>query len=202
MNKAIEIVFILDRSGSMSPLTNDTIGGYNSFIAKQKEEPGEAKLTTVLFSDQNYVLHDGVDLKSASDITHKEYIASGSTALLDAIGDTIKRVKDRIKPFKREYKPQVIMVITTDGEENSSIKYTKEQIQSMVKQYTEKGWKFIFLGANIDAISVASSIGIQYASNYTASVDGIKSVYTTMCSTVSDVRATGQIDDDWKDEII
>ena len=169
-----EIVFILDRSGSMSSLTTDTIGGFNSFIDTQKQEDGEAILTTILFDDQYEILHNGVDIKTVKPLTSKEYSARGMTALLDAIGKTINTVGERLNKTNEDDKPsKVIFVITTDGQENSSKEFTQSKVKEMIEHQTNNySWQFMFLGANIDAVSTAQSFGIsgQFASNYTAIV--------------------------------
>jgi len=200
-----EIVFILDRSGSMSNLTNDTIGGFNSFVETQKQEDGEAVLTTVLFDDQYEVLHDGVDIKSVEKLTNKQYFARGMTALLDAIGKTINTVGERLSKTEENDKPsKVIFVITTDGQENSSREFTQAKVKEMIELQTNQyNWQFLFLGANIDAVDTAQNFGIQgqFASNYTASSVGTDSLYSTLSKSVASYRSVGEIDNSWKDEI-
>jgi uncharacterized protein YegL len=200
-----EIVFILDRSGSMYGLVEDTIGGFNSFIEEQKKEDGEALLTTVLFDNQCEILHDGINLKDVKILTNKEYFTRGMTALLDAIGKTINSVGNRLNKTPEDEKPsKVIFVITTDGYENSSIEFTQKQIKEMIGYQTSKyNWQFIFLGANIDAVNVAESYGIrgQFASKYTADTWGTQSVYTTMSNVVRDYREKGVVLDNWKNNI-
>lgn len=200
-----EIVFILDRSGSMSSLVEDTIGGFNTFIENQKKEKGEALLTTVLFDHDYELLHDGLNLQSVKPLTNKEYYPRGTTALLDAVGRTINTIGDRLNNTPEEEKPsKVIFVITTDGQENSSKEFTRSQIKDMVKHQTEKyDWQFIFLGANIDAVSTAEGFGIsgQFASNYTANTMGTRSVYETMSNVVADYRVKGVVLDDWNQDI-
>lgn len=203
-NNLTEIVFILDRSGSMGYLVTDTIGGFNSFVKKQKNEEGEANLTTVLFDNKYELLHDGADLKTVNPITEKEYFVRGTTALLDAIGISITTVKNRIENTPEEEKPsKVIFVITTDGYENASKEYFRPQISQMINEQTEKGWQFLFLGANIDAVSTAESFGIngQFASNYSANSVGTDSLYTSVSKSVGEFRSIGIIDADWKSEI-
>ena len=203
--KLTEIVFILDRSGSMSNLTNDTIGGFNSFVETQKQEDGEAVLTTVLFDDQYEVLHDGVDIKSVEKLTNKQYFARGMTALLDAIGKTINTVGERLSKTEENDKPsKVIFVITTDGQENSSREFTQAKVKEMIELQTNQyNWQFLFLGANIDAVDTAQNFGIQgqFASNYTASSVGTDSLYSTLSKSVASYRSVGEIDNSWKDEI-
>lgn len=200
-----EIVFILDRSGSMSSLTDDTIGGYNAFIEQQKKEPGEARLTTVLFDDKYELLHDGVNLNDVAPLTHDEYFARGMTALMDAIGRTVNAVGDRLSKEDETERPgKVIVVITTDGMENASREFTKKQVKDMITCQTDKyNWQFMFLGANIDAASEAESIGINraFASTYTASAAGTDALYTTMSKTVSNYRGTGDIDCQWATDL-
>jgi uncharacterized protein YegL len=194
-----EIIFVLDRSGSMSGLENDTIGGYNAFIEKQKLEEGEAKVTCVLFDDQYKVLYDAVDLKLISPLTAVEYFPRGMTALNDAIGKTIASVGERLNLTKEEDRPEkVIMIITTDGYENSSREYKIERIKEMIDiQTNEFNWEFIFLGANIDAIMVGDSYGIGASNAYTfqANSVGVNHIYNGMSKTVASYRATGDIGD-------
>jgi uncharacterized protein YegL len=200
-----EVVFILDRSGSMVDLTSDTIGGFNSFIENQKQEPGEAILTTILFDDQYDIFHNGVDIKSVKPLTAKEYFARGMTALLDAIGKTINTVGERLNKTEEEDKPsKVIFVITTDGQENASREFTQPKIKEMIERQTKDyNWQFIFLGANIDAVSTAKSFGIQaqFSSNYTANAIGAQSVYDGVTRVVSKYREKGTINSNWKDDI-
>lgn len=198
-----EIIFILDRSGSMVDLTNDTIGGFNSFIEKQKLEPGKARLTTVLFDDRYEILHDCVDINLVSSLTDKEYFARGLTALLDAIGKTINSVGNRLNNTKENNRPdKVVFVITTDGYENASKEFTKQKIKDMIEHQTNKyNWTFLFFGATIDAIDVATSYGINFATNYSPNPSGIVSLYNTVCDTVSDYRSTGTITEAWNNDI-
>jgi uncharacterized protein YegL len=189
-----EIVFILDRSGSMSDLTNDTIGGFNSFISEQKKVAGEAVLTTVLFNDKYEILHNGIDIKKVAPLTDKEYSARGSTALLDAIGKTINSVGERLASTKEDDRPEkVVFVITTDGEENASVVFSQSQVKAMIEHQTEKySWQFLFLGANIDAVSTAQSYGINadFASNHTASAVGIASVFGALSVAIKHHRGS------------
>ena len=190
-----EIVFILDRSGSMGGLENDTIGGYNSMIAKQKTEEGEALNSTVLFDNETEVLHDRVPLSKIEPITVKEYYVRGSTALLDAIGGAIHQIGNIHKYARKEDVPEkTLFIITTDGMENSSREYTYEKIKKMVEKQKEKyGWEFIFLGANIDAVSVANRFGVDRsrAVRYECDGAGTKLNYKMMSKMVSCARACG-----------
>lgn len=192
-----EIVFILDRSGSMMHLTADTIGGYNSMIEKQKQEPGEAKITTVLFDDNYEILHDAIDIQDVEPMTTAQYYARGCTALLDAVGKTINSVGARLNNTPEEERPsKVIVVITTDGYENSSHEFTRAQIKEMIEHQTTKySWKFMFLGADIDAVAEAESIGISgdWAVQTCATEIGTKSVYACLDSAISTMRSVGSM---------
>ncbi len=200
-----ELVFILDRSGSMSGLEADTIGGYNSLIEKQQKEAGECRLTTVLFDDRYELLHDRVDIQQVKPITEDEYWVRGMTALLDAIGRTIQHIANAQRyaaPHLRADK--VMFVITTDGMENASREYTYARIRQMIEtEKTEYGWEFLFLGANIDAVKTAASFGIapDRAANYHADPRGTRLNYEVVSQAVSSVRACRSIDSSWKDEI-
>jgi uncharacterized protein YegL len=177
-----ELVAILDRSGSMYGLTEETIAGYNKFIAEQKELPGEANLTTILFDDQYDILHDGVPLREIRSITTREYYTRGSTALLDALGKTINTVGQKLAHTQEEERPgKVLFLVITDGYENASQEFSAKQIRKMVEHQREKyKWEFLFLGANIDAFATASSMGICHAYNYTADKARIGIVHSAM----------------------
>lgn len=182
MVKHTEIIMLLDKSGSMYNLTNDTIGGFNSFVESQKDDT-KTTLTTVLFDSTWSVMHDGVDIYSVEPMTAKDYIPSGNTAMLDAIGETINRVQDRHDELGVEKPDNVLFVITTDGLENVSSKFTKAQIEKMIQHQTKgHGWEFIFLGANMDAVSEATSIGIDAskAVSYNWTAQGTDAVYRTV----------------------
>lgn len=200
-----EIIFVLDRSGSMSKLTEDTIGGFNSFIESQKKESGEALVTTILFDNQYEMLHDGVNIKDIKPLSNQEYYARGMTALLDAVGTAITDVGFRLNNTPEEERPsKVIMIIMTDGLENASKEYTKKQVKEMIERQTNTySWQFMFLGANMDAVSEAESIGINsmYASNYGWSAQGVESTYEAMSCVATKFRSTGEIDKDWSQKI-
>ena len=205
-----EIVFILDRSGSMSGLEADTIGGYNSLLEKQKKEEGEAIVSTVLFDDKQEVLHDRVDLSKMNPMTDKEYYVRGCTALLDAVGGAIHHIGNVHKYAREEDRPEkTLFIITTDGMENSSRRYTYNQVRKMVERQKEKyGWEFLFLGANIDAIKEAGRFGIgaDRAVNYECDSVGTEVNYRALSKAVSRVRGakgrpSAALDAGWKEEI-
>ena len=206
-----EIVFILDRSGSMSGLEADTIGGYNSLIEKQKKEEGEVLVSTVLFDDQAEVLHDRVSLDHIRPMTDKEYYVRGCTALLDALGGAIHHIGNVHKYAREEDRPEkTLFIITTDGQENASRRYTYDKVKHMVERQKEKfGWEFLFLGANIDAISAARSVGIgaDRAVNYHCDSEGTAVNYRVLSETVSRVRKCSvkemqeALAPSWKEEI-
>jgi len=200
-----ELVFILDRSGSMSGLEQDTIGGYNSLLEKQKKEPGEAIITTVLFDDQYELLHDRYNLKDVELITEYEYFVRGTTALLDAIGRTIDKIKNAQKlTAEKNRAANVIFIITTDGMENASREYRYDRIKTMIEEQKEKfGWEFLFIGANIDAIEAAGKFGIEpeRAVNYHADQSGVQAKYKSIEKAIEYVRKTEPIREDWKSEI-
>jgi uncharacterized protein YegL len=204
-NSFTEIVFILDRSGSMGGLENDTIGGYNAMLKKQQAEEGEAFITTVLFDEQYELLHDRINLKAVAPITEKEYYVRGSTALLDAIGRTIHKIATVQKRTAEDYRASKVMfVIATDGMENASREYSYEKIRKKVEQHKERdGWEFIFLGANIDAVETAGRFGItaDKAANYHADSEGTQLSYAVMSEAITDFRANRSLSGDWKQKI-
>ena len=187
-----EMAFILDMSGSMGGLVEDTIGGYNSLIEKQKEEDGEAYITTVLFDDRYIMLHDHINIQDIKPLTKEDYNPMGMTALLDAIGKTVNSIGVRLSNTPEEERPEkVIVVITTDGMENSSKEFTKAKIKEMIEhQQSKYSWVFMFLGANMDAVDEAGSLGINtdFARNYTANAKGTNSVYTVLSASMSNIR--------------
>ncbi|MBQ9768439.1 MAG: VWA domain-containing protein [Lachnospiraceae bacterium] len=206
-----ELVFILDRSGSMGGLEPDTIGGYNALMEKQKKEEGEAIVSTVLFDDQAEVLHDRVPLDRVPAMTEKEYFVRGCTALLDALGGAIHHIGNVHKYARDEDRPEkTLFVITTDGQENSSRCYTYEKVKKMVERQKAKyGWEFLFLGANIDAIAEAGRFGIapERAVNYQCDAEGTAVNYRVLSEAVSRVRKCSAREMDvalaaeWKEEI-
>ena len=198
-----EMVFVLDRSGSMSGLAADTIGGFNELIEKQKKIEGDAYVTTVLFDHEYEVLHDHVALGEVAPLTDKEYFARGSTALLDAVGRTINAVGVRLAATPEEERPEhVVFVITTDGMENASREYTAKQVREMVEHQQQKySWQFVFLGANMDAVSEARNLGIsaKYAADFTPSHSGVRKMYSMALDSVMSGKRTGvSLSDDWK----
>lgn len=196
--KNTEIIFVIDKSGSMAHLAGDTIGGFNGFIEGQKALDGKATLTTVLFDTTWKILHDGVDIHEVKPMTTADYSTYGGTAMLDAVGEIINRVQDRHDELGAEKPENVLFVITTDGEENSSRKFNKSQIEKMIKHQTNgHGWKFMFLGANMDAVKEARSLGINqdYAVNYAYSSAGTKAVYDTITTATCSLRCDSLADD-------
>ena len=200
-----ELVFILDRSGSMSGLEGDTIGGYNSFLEKQKKEEGECLVSTVLFNQYTKVVHDRIPLNEVEKMTEKDYFASGCTALIDAMGGAIHHIRNVHKYIREEDVPEhTIFVIITDGLENASKRYSSGQVKQMVSEQQEKGWEFLFLGANIDAVETARSYGIrrENATDYVCDEEGVSGNFSVLSKTVSEYRKTGSIQKDWNMEII
>ena len=200
-----EIVFILDRSGSMSGLEQDTIGGFNSLIEKQKKENGEAYISTVLFDHTSEVLHDRVDLKKIKPMTEDEYYVRGSTALLDAVGGAINHIGNVHKYARKEDVPEkTIFVIMTDGYENASRRYDYDEIRRMITRQKKKyGWEFMFLGANIDVISEARKFGVdeEMAVEFLNDKKGTAVSYDAICGAVSNCRTYGAVPPTWKANI-
>lgn len=200
-----ELIFILDRSGSMSGLEKDTIGGFNSLIEKQRREENKALVSTVLFDSEYELIHDRLALEQVPKMTEKEYFVRGCTALLDAVGETVEHIAKIHKYSRPEDVPEkTLFVITTDGLENSSHRYNAEQVKKLVKQKQEEnGWEFLFLGANIDAIDAAETIGIrpERAANYCSDERGTELNYRVLSKAVSAVCCGCGVDDDWKAEI-
>lgn len=203
--KRTEIVFILDRSGSMSGLEEDTIGGYNSMLKKQQKEEGEAIVTTVLFDHEYEIIHDRTNIKEIQPISEKEYFVRGSTALLDAVGRTIDKIIRATRNTKKDYQgDKVMFVIITDGMENDSREYDYEGIKAMIERQKENyGWEFVFLGANIDAISTAARFGIEEdrAANYNADSRGTQLNYEAVSEMIVKLRTENKVSDNWKESI-
>lgn len=204
-NNITELVFILDKSGSMGGLESDTIGGFNSMIRRQKSQDGECYVTTVLFSDESTTLHDRVKLTNISEMTGKDYTTSGCTALIDAIGQTIHHIENIHKYIRPEDVPNhTLFVITTDGQENASHNYTSAQVKKMIeRQKKNHGWEFIFIGANIDAVETAARYGIsrERAVNYNADRHGTELVYASVSNLADEVRFGRPISADWSNDI-
>lgn len=200
-----ELVFILDRSGSMGGLEADTIGGFNSLLEKQKKERGEALVSTVLFDNEIEVLHDRAPLEGVAPITAEDYYVRGCTALLDAVGGAVHHIGNVHKYARAEDVPEhTLVVITTDGMENASRRYTAPQVKAMVKRQQEKyGWEFLFLGANIDAVETAAQFGIapQRAANYRSDHDGTRLNYEVLSDAVCAARAGAPLGAAWKKRI-
>ena len=199
-----EIVFILDRSGSMGGLEGDTIGGFNAMIEKQRKVEGEALVSTVLFDHESEVIHDRVPLEEIEPMTEKQYFVRGCTALIDAIGGAIKHIGSVHKYIREEDRPEHTMfIITTDGMENASKKYSSNEVKKMIEKRKKEGWEFLFLGANIDAVETAKHFGIDEdrAVTYRSDSVGTQLNYTVMAECISDVRASGKVSSKWKKAI-
>lgn len=204
-NDLTELVFLMDKSGSMAGLEEDTIGGFNALLAKQKKEQGEANVTTVLFNHHAELLHDRIPVQGVAPMSGREYEVSGTTALLDAIGMAIQKIGNIQKRTSVEYQAsKVLFVITTDGHENASREYNYDKIKSMIAHQKERfGWEFIFLGANIDAISTAAQFGIDkdFAVEYHADVEGTRLNYEAVSEAVTSYRKGEKINRTWKQGI-
>lgn len=200
-----EIVFLLDRSGSMSGLEKDTIGGFNAMIEKQKKEQGEALISTVLFDHEMKVLHDRVKVQDVKPISEKDYQVRGCTALLDAMGGAIHHIGNVHKYARNEDVPEhTIFVITTDGMENASTQYSAAKVRTMVERQKEKyGWEFLFLGANMDAIATAKDFGIEEdkAVEYRSDDVGTRLNYAVMSEAICEFRTKGTVEKSWKRKI-
>lgn len=200
-----ELVFILDRSGSMNGLEKDTIGGFNAMIEKQKREAGQALVSTVLFDNESVVIHDRLPLDKVPPLTEREYCTRGCTALLDAVGGAIRHIGNIHKYARREDVPEkTLFIITTDGYENASKRYDYEKVRRMIQHEKEKyGWEFLFLGANIDAATEAKRFGISAdrAVNYKCDEAGTALNYEVISDAVCSVRASRPLAADWKARI-
>ena len=204
-NNITELVFILDRSGSMSGLESDTVGGFNAMIEKQKKQDGGCYVSTVLFDNESEVLHDRVKLGDIPKMTEKDYTVGGCTALIDAIGGAIHHIGNIHKYARPEDVPEHTMfVITTDGQENASHRYDAATVKRMIERQKEKyGWEFLFIGANIDAVETAARYGINSdrAVNYNADGMGTHILYESVAEAVCNVRASKPLEEDWCEEI-
>ena len=202
MNKDLtEVVFIIDESGSMHGLEDDTVGGFNSTLKRQKELEGECLVSTVMFNTRSRVIHDRVIIRDIKEMTSADYCPSGSTALIDALGDSIRHMKMVHKYIREEDVPSKTMfVITTDGMENASHKYSLSQVKSMIEDVKKEGWEFVFLAANIDAQDTAMGYGIDEGScvNYVNDAKGNELKYECMCEAITSVRSNKKLSKDWK----
>jgi len=203
-NNLTELVFILDRSGSMAGLESDTIGGFNAMLEKQRSAPGNAIVTTVLFDNRIELLHDRIPLTGIANLTDRDYFVRGSTALLDAVGSTIRKIVQAHRHTAEPMRPgKTVFVIITDGMENSSREYTADAVKTMIELEKTYGWEFLFLGANIDAIGAAARIGIrpERAVNFHADSMGTRLNYDVVSDAVCQVRASRPMSADWKKRI-
>ncbi|MCH4827108.1 vWA domain-containing protein [Planococcus halocryophilus] len=204
-NETTELVFILDKSGSMAGLEKDTIGGFNALLEKQRKLPGEVRVTTVLFNQGYELLHDRIPVTGVAPITEEDYQVGGMTALLDAMGSTIQKISNVQKSTMQEQRAdRVMVVITTDGMENSSCEYSYKKIHEMIAmKKNTANWEFIFLGANIDAVATAKQFGVEedFAVNYHADAEGTQLNYDVVSEAVSSFRTGKKINRSWKKEI-
>lgn len=204
-NNITELVFILDRSGSMAGLESDTIGGFNAMIENQKKETGECYISTVLFDNVSEVLHDRVKLSDIKPMTDKEYTVRGCTALIDALGGAIHHIGNIHKYARPEDVPEHTMfIITTDGMENASQRYNSDEVKKMIERQKEKyGWEFLFIGANIDAVETAKRYGINEdrAVNYNADAKGTGILYESVACAVTNVRKCSPLDNSWRENL-
>ena len=199
-----ELVFILDRSGSMAGMEEDTIGGFNAMLEKQKGEPGAARVTTVLFDNEYEVIHDRLGLVAVKPLTGREYFVRGSTALLDAVGRTIHKVDGVMESTEIQYRAdKILFVIITDGMENASHAFTREQLAGLVKKRREMGWEFIFLGANMDAIAVGQGFGMSpdLSRTYLNDPLGVELNFQAVSEAASHFRGSRSIPKDWDKKI-
>ena len=201
----MELVFILDRSGSMAGLEKDTVGGFNSMIEKQKQAEGVTLVSTVLFDHETEVVHDRADIRSVAPMTEETYFVRGSTALLDAVGGAIHHMGNVHKYARKEDVPdKTVFVITTDGMENASRRYSYERVKEMITRQQEKyGWEFVFLGANIDAAKEAARIGIreEYACEYEADALGVQATFAAMDECFQELRMRRPLSRKWKQAV-
>lgn len=204
-NNVTELVFLLDRSGSMQGLEQDTVGGFNAMIEKQKKLSGKVYVSTVLFSNDSRVIHDRVDISEIAPLTTEDYQVGGSTALIDAIGCAIHHIANIHKYARAEDVPEhTVFVITTDGMENASHWYTASEVRQMIRKEEEKyGWEFLFLAANIDAVETARHFGIrrERTSNYRATPTGTQSLYSCVEKVITKVRKSEAVEEGWNKEL-
>lgn len=204
-NGITEMVFIIDKSGSMSGMESDTVGGFNAMIEKQKKLDGKCYISTVLFSNSSTILHDRVDIQTIEPLTEQQYCVGGCTALLDAIGGAIHHIGNVHKYARKEDVPKhTIFVITTDGMENASREYSSERVKSMIKRQEEQyGWEFLFVAANIDAVETARNIGIrrERAANYRQTKEGTRKLYDAVECAMYSMRCDAPLEEEWKDKL-
>ena len=204
-NGITELVFILDRSGSMAGLESDTIGGFNAMIEEQKKLDGKVYVSTVLFANNSKVIHDRKDLSEIQPMTDRDYHVGGGTALLDAIGGAIHHIGNVHKYARPEDVPEKTMfIITTDGMENASCQYGSDKVKKMIRRQEERyGWEFLFVAANIDAVETAERIGIrrERAANYRHDAEGTEKLYCAMSATVANYRANAEVADNWSEAL-
>ena len=199
MCRSVELVFIVDESGSMFGLKSDTIGGLNSVLEEHRKGGGEVFVTLVTFADESHVRLEHEPIADVKNLTDEDYVPGGCTALLDAVGDTVKSIRKAQKSMPKSKRPDTIVVIITDGAENASRKYDNKMISKLVKKRKSKGWEFLFLGANIDAFSAANRIGIDSsrASRYVSDAAGTAVAYETVSAAVASYRSDGAVLDSW-----
>ena len=204
-NGITEMVFIIDKSGSMAGMEEDTVGGFNAMIEKQKKLDGKCYVSTVLFSNRSSVLHDRIDIQNIEPLTEREYCVGGGTALLDAIGGAIHHIGNVHKYARNEDVPEhTIFVITTDGMENASCEYDSERVKQMIRRQEERyGWEFLFVAANIDAVETARNIGIrrERAANYKQTREGTHKVYEAVEYAMCSLRCEAPLGDEWKEKL-
>lgn len=200
-----ELVFIIDKSGSMHGLEKDTVGGFNSMLEKQQKEKGTVYISTVLFNSETEVLHDRVKLCDVKPLTDGDYEAFGCTALLDALGGAVRHIGNIHKYAREEDVPdRTMFVITTDGMENASRIFTAERVKAMIEEKKEKyGWEFLFIGANIDSVSTAKAVGIspELSVDYCADGEGTKNLYASVCEPIFAARCNKPVTDEWRRKI-